>query len=239
MSRNIIITGGARGIGVALVKTFAEKKDNILFSYNKSEKQAIELVKELRKSGFNVETCKADLSKMEDIEKFAKLSMDKFDNIDVLINNAGIDQFKLFTDITENDWEAVINTNLKSAVFLTKEISKKMISQKNGCIINISSIWGITGASCEVLYSISKAGMDGFTKSLAKELALSNIRVNSIAPGAIDTDMNKDIIKEEIEKEIPLGRFGTPQDIAKCANWLVEDTYTTGQIISPNGGWII
>lgn len=239
MSRNIIITGGARGIGVALVKTFAEKKDNILFSYNKSEKQAIELVEELRKSGFNVETCKADLSKMEDIEKFAKLSMDKFDNIDVLINNAGIDQFKLFTDITENDWEAVINTNLKSAVFLTKEISKKMISQKNGCIINISSIWGITGASCEVLYSISKAGMDGFTKSLAKELALSNVRVNSIAPGAIDTDMNKDIIKEEIEKEIPLGRFGTPQDIAKCANWLVEDTYTTGQIISPNGGWII
>lgn len=239
MNRNIIITGGSKGIGAALVRTFAEKEDNILFNYNKSEKQAMELVKELSENGFNVETCKADLSKMEEVEKFAKLSTEKFDKIDVLINNAGIDQFKLFTDITEDDWDTIVNTNLKSTVFLTKEIVKKMISQKNGCIINISSIWGLAGASCEVLYSISKAGMDGFTKSLAKELALSNIRVNSIAPGAIDTDMNKDIIKEEVEKEIPLGRFGTPQDIAKCASWLVEDTYTTGQIISPNGGWII
>ena len=234
MNRNIVITGGSRGIGAAMVELFANEGDNILFNYNKSEEQALKLAEKT-----NAETIKADLSKMEDVKKFVQKATEKFDKIDILINNAGIDQFKLFTDITENDWNEIINTNLKSAVFITKEIAKKMINQKCGCIINISSIWGISGASCEVLYSISKAGLDGFTKSLAKELAPSNIRVNSIAPGAIDTDMNKDVIKEEVVENIPLGRFGKPEDIAKCAKWLTEDTYTTGQIISPNGGWIV
>ena len=234
MNRNIVITGGSKGIGAAMVQMFSNEKDNILFNYNKSENEAIELA---NKTG--AEAFKADLSNMNDINNFTKRALEKFEKIDVLINNAGIDQFKLFTDITEEDWNEIINTNLKSAVFISKEIAKKMINAKQGCIINISSIWGITGASCEVLYSISKAGLDGFTKALAKELALSNIRVNSIAPGAIDTDMNKDIIKDEVSKEIPLGRFGKTKDIAKCAKWLIEDEYTTGQIISPNGGWVI
>ncbi len=234
--RNIIITGGSRGIGAAMVKIFAENGDNVFFNYNKSEKNAIELTKKYE----NVEAFKADLSQMEEIDNFVKKAKQKFNNkIDVLINNAGIDQFKMFNDIKMKDWDEIINTNLRSAVFISKDICKTMIKHKEGCIINISSIWGITGASCEVLYSISKAGLDGLTKSLAKELALSNIRVNSIAPGAIDTDMNKNIIKEEIEVEIPLGRFGKAEDIAKCAKWLVEDNYTTGQIISPNGGWVI
>ena len=234
MNRNIVITGGSKGIGAAMVELFASENDNILFNYNKSEEKALKLAEKS-----NIEAFKADLSKDEDVAKFTKRALEKFDKIDVLINNAGIDQFKLFTDLTENDWNEIINTNLKSAVFITRDISKRMISQKQGCIINISSIWGLTGASCEVLYSISKAGLDGLTKSLAKELSLSNIRVNSIAPGAIDTDMNKDIIKEEVVSDIPLGRFGKPEDIAKCAKWLVEDNYTTGQIISPNGGWVI
>ena len=233
--KNIVITGGSKGIGAAMVKIFAENGDNVFFNYNKSEKEAYELAQKYE----NVETCKADLSKMEEIDMFIKKAKEKFNKIDVLINNAGIDQFKLFSDITIEDWDEIINTNLRSAVFISKEISKIMIKQKQGCIINISSIWGITGASCEVLYSISKSGMDGLTKSLAKELALSNIRVNSIAPGAIDTDMNKNIIKDEIGTEIPLGRFGKTEDIAKCAKWLVEDNYTTGQVISPNGGWVI
>ena len=234
MNRNVIITGGSKGIGAALVELFEKEGDNILFNYNKSEAQALKLA-ELP----NVETIKADLSSMNDVANFTKRALEKFEKVDVLINNAGIDQFKLFTDITEDDWNEIINTNLKSAVFISKEISKRMIRQKHGCIINISSIWGMTGASCEVLYSISKAGLDGLTKSLAKELSLSNIRVNSIAPGAIDTDMNKDILKEEVIEDIPLRRFGKPEDIARCAKWLVEDEYTTGQIISPNGGWII
>ena len=125
---------------------------------------------------------------------------------------------------------------------MSQEVVKDMIQKKQGCIINISSIWGITGASCEVAYSVTKAAMDGLTKSLAKELAPSGIRVNSIAPGAIMTDMNKNLTNEEIEEineQIPLGKFGKPEDIAKCVNWLIEDEYTTGQVISPNGGWVI
>ncbi len=239
MNKNIVITGGAKGIGAAMVETFAKDGNHVLFSYNNSEKAGLELAEKLNKEGCKVDTIKADLSNIDEIKKLAEYAKEKLHHIDVLINNAGIDQFKLFTDITENDWNEIINTNLRSAVFLSREISKEMIKQKEGCIINISSIWGTTGASCEVLYSISKAGMDGLTKALAKELSLSNIRVNSIAPGAIDTDMNKDIVKEEIVNEIPLGKFGKPEDIAKCARWLVDDEYTTGQVISPNGGWII
>ena len=136
----------------------------------------------------------------------------------------------------------MINTNLNSVFYMTQEVCKNMIQNKNGCIINISSIWGITGASCEVHYSVSKAGVDAMTKALAKELGPSNIRVNSIAPGIIDTDMNKKLTKEdlkEIKEEIPLEKIGKTIDIEKCIEWLIEDNYTTGQIISINGGWII
>jgi 3-oxoacyl-[acyl-carrier protein] reductase len=135
----------------------------------------------------------------------------------------------------------MININLKSAFFITQGLSHAMIREKSGLIINISSIWGITGASCEVIYSISKAGLDGFTKALAKELGPSNIRVNSIAPGIIDTEMNEHFSDEEIKEilnNIPLGRVGNKEEILKCVKWLIEDTYTTGQIISPNGGWV-
>ena len=148
----------------------------------------------------------------------------------------------MFSDVTEEEWDEIMNVNLKSAFFTIQEVLPNMVHQKNGCIINISSIWGLVGASCEAVYSASKAGLDGLTKSLAKELGLSNIRVNGIAPGIINTNMNRNIdekIKKEIEKEIPLGRIGTPEDIYKCAKWLVEDNYVTGQIISPNGGWVI
>ena len=239
MKKNIIITGGARGIGEAIVRTLAEEGHSIFLNYNKSETQANTLVQDIRKKGGEVVAYKADISDINQGKEMCEYAISKFNKIDVLINNAGISQFKLFTDITENDWDSIINTNLKSALFISKEIAKNMIHYKSGLILNISSIWGITGASCEVLYSISKSGLDGMTKALAKELAPSNIRVNSIERGEIDTDMNKDVLKEKIEEEIPLGRMGKPEDIAKCVKWLVEDNYTTGQIISPNGGWVI
>ena len=158
-----------------------------------------------------------------------------------LINNAGISQSKLFTDLTDEDWNNIINSNLNSAFFCSREAAKNMIHNKSGLIINISSIWGITGASCEVAYSTSKAALNGFTKALAKELGPSNIRVNAIAPGIINTDMNNYLSNEELEsikEEIPLERIGETIDISKCVEWLIEDNYTTGQIISINGGWV-
>ncbi len=237
-----IVTGGAKGIGKAIVKEIAKKGINVVINYNTSKEQAEELQKELADTGYKVQIYKADVSKREQAKKLIEFAQKQFGSIDILVNNAGIDQFKLFTDITDEDWDNIIQTNLTSVFYTTQEAVKNMIKNKKGCIINISSIWGITGASCEVAYSVSKAGIDGLTKSLAKELGPSNIRVNSIAPGIILTDMNKKLTNEEIEEvnsQIPMGRFGTPEEIAKCVNWLIEDTYTTGQIISPNGGWVI
>ena len=237
-----IVTGGAKGIGKAIVEELAKNGINVVINYNKSKQAAKDLRQELTQDGCNVEIYKADVSKREEAKRLVSFAKEKFGEIDILINNAGIDKWQLFTDITDEDWDEIISCNLNSAFYMTQEVVKDMIHNKKGTIINISSIWGITGASCEVAYSVSKAGMDGLTKALAKELAPSGIRVNSIAPGAIMTDMNKNLTNEEIEEvnnQIPLGRFGTPQEVAKCAKWLVEDSYTTCQIISPNGGWVI
>lgn len=234
----VIVTGASRGIGREIAKQLAISGNKVIANYNKSKEQAIELQKE----NPNIYIYKADVSKREEAKSLVKYAKDTFGDIDILINNAGIDQWKLFTDITDEDWNYMISNNLNSVFYMTQEILKYMIPKQQGSIINISSIWGITGASCEVAYSVSKAGIDGLTKALAKELGPSNIRVNSIAPGAIMTDMNKNLTKEEIEEineQIPLGKFGKPEDIAKCVKWLVEDEYTTGQIISPNGGWVI
>lgn len=240
MKKVILITGAARGIGRGMVEELSKNREYIIIAnYNKSEEEAIKLKERI---GENIEIYKADVTNKIEIEDMINYIIDKYGKIDVLINNAGISQIKMFNDITEQDWNNMITTNLTSAFFTTKAVISNMIHNKNGCIINISSIWGMVGASCEVAYSVSKAGIDGLTKSLAKELAPSGIRVNSIAPGAIMTDMNSNLTQEEIEEvneQIPLGKFGKPEDIAKCAMWLIEDNYTTGQIISPNGGWVI
>lgn len=240
--KTIIVTGGSRGIGASIVKELANKDYNIVLNYNNSEKQAKQIQKELLEKNIKIEIFKADVSKRENVKELVKFALEKFKTIDVLINNAGIDQVKMFMDITDEDWNKMIQTNLNSVFYCTQEVLPTMIHNKNGNIINISSIWGITGASCEVHYSVAKAGIDGMTKALAKELGPSNIRVNSIAPGAISTDMNSGYTNEEIkdmESQIPLGRLGNSIEIAKCVNWLIEDNYTTGQIISPNGGWVI
>lgn len=237
-----IVTGGAKGIGKAIVEELAKSGIKVILNYNHSEKEAIEVKGELCKQGYIVEICKANVSKPEEVKNLVTFAKDTFGPIDILINNAGIDKFQLFTDITNEDWDEMISNNLNSVFYMTQEVVKDMINNKSGCIINISSIWGMVGASCEVAYSVSKAGIDGLTKSLAKELAPSGIRVNSIAPGFIMTDMNKDFSEkelEEIKEQIPLGKLGKPENIAKCAMWLIEDNYTTGQIISPNGGWVI
>ena len=232
-----LITGGSRGIGENIVKTLAKKGYRVILNYNKSENYAQNVQKEL----INVDIFKADVSKKAEAVSLINFAIEKYGKIDVLINNAGISQSKLFTDLTDEDWNNIINSNLNSAFFCSREAAKNMIHNKSGLIINISSIWGITGASCEVAYSTSKAALNGFTKALAKELGPSNIRVNAIAPGIINTDMNNYLSNEELEsikEEIPLERIGETIDISKCVEWLIEDNYTTGQIISINGGWV-
>ncbi len=240
--KTVIVTGGSRGIGAAIVVELAKNNYNVVLNYNNSEEKAKKIQKELKEQGINIEIFKADVSKREDVKKLVNFTIEKYNNIDILINNAGIDQIKPFMDITNEDWNKIIQTNLNSVFYCSQEVLKNMIHNKKGCIINISSIWGITGASCEVAYSVSKAGIDGMTKALAKEMGLSNIRVNSIAPGIVDTDMNKELSFEELQElknEIPLGRVAAPEEIVKSVKWLIDDEYVTGQIISVNGGWNI
>lgn len=240
--KNVIVTGGSRGIGKCIVENLAREGYNVILNYNKSEKQAKKIQNDLKEEGIIIEIFKADISKKEEVKKLIEYAVSKLKTIDVLINNAGVAKLQMFQDATEDDWNEIIDTNLKSAFYMSQEVLPSMLQKKSGCIINISSMWGIVGASCETIYSISKAGMDAMTKSLAKELGPSNIRVNSIAPGVIDTDMNNHIdktIKQEIENETPLGRIGKTIDIYKCVKWLIEDEFTTGQIISVNGGYVI
>jgi len=240
--KTVLVTGGSRGIGKCIVENLARDGFNVVLNYNKSEKQAKQIQKELSEQGVNIEIYKADVSKREDVKKLVKFTLNKFKNIDILINNAGIAKLQMFNDITDEDWNEMLNTNLNSVFYTTQEVLPNMIHNKNGCIINISSIWGVVGASCEVAYSVSKAGINGMTKSLAKELGLSNIRVNAIAPGVIDTEMNSNLdnaIKEQIKNDTPLNKIGKPIDIYRCVKWLIEDEFTTGQIISPNGGYVI
>ena len=242
MEKVAIVTGASRGIGREIAKSLAKQNIKVIANYNNSEEKAIELKKELEAEGIEIDIVKADVSKREEIKNLVNYAIENYGKIDILINNAGISEYKLFTDETDEDWNIVINTNLYSAFATSQEVIPNMIKNKNGCIVNISSVWGMVGASMEVLYSVSKAGIDGLTKALAKELGPSNIRVNAIAPGIIDTDMCKNFSKEDLEnikEEIPLERIGKTEDIAKCVNWLINDNYTTGQIISINGGWII
>lgn len=240
MNKIIIVTGASKGIGKEIATQLALQKHTVIANYNNSEKEAQELQKELSQQNIKIDIYKADISKPEEVEKLVKFVIKKYNKIDVLINNAGISEIKEFTKITIEDWNKMININLNSVFYMIKEVIPNMIHNKKGCIINISSIWGKIGASCEVHYSVSKAGMDAMTKSLAKEMGPSNIRVNSIAPGIIQTSMNKQIDNiNEIKNEIPLGRFGKTRDISRCVEWLIEDEYTTGQIIPINGGWDI
>lgn len=242
MNKIVIVTGASRGIGREIAKALAIKGYKVIANFNKSEIQMKELKEELKIKKIDIDCYKADLSKREEAEALTQYVLKKYKKIDILINNAGISQIKEFTQITDEDWNNMINTNLNSVFYMTQEVCKNMINNKQGCIINISSIWGIVGASCEVHYSVSKAGIDAMTKSLAKELGPSNIRINSIAPGIIDTEMNNDLSNEEIneiKREIPLEKVGKTIDIEKCVEWLINDEYTTGQVISINGGWVI
>lgn len=242
MEKVAIVTGGSRGIGRAIVEDLARKGIKVIANYNQSEEKAKGIKENLEKENIFIDIFKADVSKRKEAKDMIEYVIKKYGKIDILINNAGINQEKMFQDITDEDWDNVMKVNLYSVFCTTQEVISYMIKQKNGCIINISSIYGINGGSCAVAYSATKAGIDGMTKALAKELGPSNIRVNSIAPGCMNTDMNAYLTEEEwneIKEETPLEKIGEGIDIAKCVEWLIEDNFTTGQVISINGGLVI
>lgn len=234
-----VVTGGSRGIGAAIVSELAKRGFNVVLNYNESEEKAREM-QSLYSD--NVVIYKADVSSSSEVKGLIDFAYNKYGKIDLLVNNAGIDFVDTIDRTSDETFEKVLRTNLFSAFYASKYSAQYMVSSKSGSIVNISSIWGITGASCEVAYSVSKAGMDGLTKALAKELGPSGIRVNSIAPGIIDTDMNSDLTESDIEaitQEIPLGRVGLASEIAKSVVSLYDLGYITGQVLQVNGGWNI
>jgi len=242
MDKVVLITGASRGIGRNIAYNLACDGYNVVANYNKSESDANSLKEELSHNNINISLYKADVSNKEEVEGLIRYTIEKYGKIDILINNAGITKQKLFTDFSDIEFDEIMKVNLYSAFYTTREALKDMIKRHSGLIINISSIYGISGGSCEVPYSMAKAGIIGMTKALAKEVGPSNIRVNSIAPGAIDTDMNNNLTASDwqaIVEETPLEKKGTPLDITRCVKWLIEDEFTTGQVISPNGGLVI
>ena len=237
--RNIVITGGSRGIGAAIAEAFCKNGDKVYIIYEKNDLAAQKLAE---KTG--AVPIKADISKETDVNAVAGKIHSQGVKIDVLINNAAISEIKVFNDISISDWDRMFGVNVRGAFLMTKAFLSDMINKKSGKIINISSIWGETGASCEVHYSASKSALIGFTKALAKELAPSGICVNSITPGVIETEMNSCLAEEtkkELCEEIPLMRFGTPEEIAKAVLFLASPSadYITGQVLGINGGMYI
>ena len=244
MKKTAIVTGGSRGIGRQICIELAENGYNVVINYNNSEKKAEELKSLLTERGCSVEIFRADVSKSDDVREMFRFCLGKFENIDLLVNNAGISSEGLITDLDEEEWDRVVNTNLKSVFLCSREALKTMISNHSGKIINVSSMWGVTGGSCEVAYSASKAGVIGFTKALAKEVGLSGINVNAVAPGVIMTDMMNDFTEEDVQalkEETPLMKLGYPKDIADTVLFLASEKadFITGQIIGVNGGFVI
>ena len=242
LGKTAIITGASRGIGRAIAIEFAKEGANIVINYSKDELGAEETLKILKSIGVVAYKIKEDVSSFEGAKKIIDFTLKSFGKIDILVNNAAKSTIGLFMDSSKEEIEGILNTNLLGPLYLSKMAIPHMINRK-GVILNISSMWGEVGASCEVLYSTSKGGVNLFTKALAKEMAPSNIRVNAIAPGVIDTSMNSFLSEEDrenLEEEIPVGRFGSPEEIGKIAVFLCSEdsSYITGQIIRADGGYI-
>lgn len=239
MAKSVLITGGSRGIGAACVRLFANSGWAVAFAYRRSGEAAKRLAAET--GAFPL---RADVSDSAQAAQMAAQAIQKLGRIDALVNNAGIASQQLLTDLPDAGWREIMSANLDSVFYCCRAVIPNMVHYKSGSIVNLSSVWGITGASCEAAYSASKAGVIGLTKALAKELGPSGIRVNCVAPGVIDTDMNAHLDPEtlrELKEETPLGVLGTPEDIAQTVSFLAGDAsrFLTGQVISPNGGIVI
>ena len=244
MKKTVVITGASKGIGAAMAILFARKDYNVVIGYNESYQLAKLLSSSLASQGYNVTAIKVNVTNKLETDILIKEAVYKYGSVDILINNAGVAHSGLITDTDEYDSDRVFDINLKGVYNCCKSVTPQMVNQKSGKIINISSMWGQVGASCEVAYSAAKAGVIGLTKALAKELAPSGITVNCIAPGLIDTTMNANISVEDLNafvEDIPLGRMGTAEDIAETALFLASEgaDYITGQVLSVNGGYVV
>ena len=241
----VFITGASRGIGAACALYFAQHGYDVGINYLNNDEKAETVAEQVRATGRKAVLLKADVTNKQEIGAAISRCADELGPISVIVNNAGIAQQKLFTDITEEEWKRMFSVNVDGIYNVLSEALPDMIRKHSGSIVNISSMWGISGASCEVHYSASKSAVIGLTKALAAELAPSGIRVNCVAPGLIDTDMNGNLTDEDIQgviDETPLGKIGTAEDVAKSVFFLASDefsSFTTGQILSPNGGLVI
>lgn len=243
-NKSVLITGASRGIGRAIALYFAKNGAKVAVNYSGSEAKANEVVEEIKSNGGTAFAIKADISSSEDVSNMVKSVIDEFGSLDVLVNNAGITRDNLLMRMKEEDWDAVINTNLKGVFLTTKAVTRQMMKQRNGRIINIASIVGVSGNAGQANYVAAKAGVIGLTKTTAKELSSRGITVNAIAPGFIETDMTgklEEDIKEDMLRNIPLARFGQPDDIAAAAAFLASDSssYITGQTLHVDGGMVM
>ncbi len=242
MKKTIVITGASRGIGKAIAIELAGKDTNIVINCVNNVDKLNGVKSIIEEKGSVCETFIGDMGNYSDVQKMFDMCLQRFGQVDVLINNAGISVVGLFQDMGENEWHRICNTNIDSVFNCCNFAVKDMMKRHCGKIINISSVWGLYGASCEVAYSATKGAVNSFTKALAKELAPSGIQVNAVACGAIDTEMNghlSDDDKASLAEEIPAGRFGSPQEVAKLVKSLSGmNSYLTGQIITLDGGWI-
>lgn len=242
--KTAIVTGAAKGIGKAIALKLAEEGFNIVLNYRSSEDKAIETENEIKEKNVEVLRIQGDITNTEDVLNLVNKAKEKFGSIDVMVNNAGITKDNLLLRMKEEEFDSVINTNLKGVFNCLKAITPIMVKQKHGKIISISSVVGITGNAGQVNYAASKAGVIGMTKSLAKEIGSRGITVNAVAPGFIETDMTSvlnDKLKETAKKELPLRRLGTPEDVANVVSFLSSEKadYVTGQVIHVDGGMVI
>ena len=242
--KTALVTGGGRGIGAAISERLARDGDRVYINYNKSEREAGKLAERLTAEGLTAKTIRADVTDAEEVRRLLGTILAECGRIDLVVNNAGVSHYGMIQDVTDEEWDQVFDINVKGTFHVCREAARAMYWNRSGRIINIASMWGICGASCESVYSASKAAVIGLSRSLAKEFGPAGITVNCVAPGATDTDMMKELPEEAsamLKEETPLGRIADPSEIAGTVAFLASEDagFITGQVISPNGGLVI